>query len=65
MFTLTLTPTGTVDRKVTEHATEAEARTALETFAGTAYGITERTLTTRCGRVAQASYTYVIREVTK
>jgi hypothetical protein len=63
MFTLTLTPTGTVDRKVTEHGTRAEAEAALAAFAGTAYRITEHTLTTQTGRVAQASYTHVIREI--
>ena len=62
MFTLTITPTGTVDRKVTEHGTEAEARTALEAFAR-GYGITEHTLVTYTSRgTAQASYTYSIRE---
>lgn len=59
--TLELTPTGTVDRKVTEYADRAAAEAALAAFAGTAYRITEHTLTTQCGRVAQASYSYVIR----
>lgn len=68
MFTLTLTPTGTVDSTVTEHPTKADAGQALAAFARGAYeihgdGFGSGTLTTKCGRVNQAAYSYTIRFV--
>lgn len=61
MFRLTITQTGTVDRKVTEHATRAEAEAALAAFAGSSR-ITDHTITSasRPGGVQQASHTYRI-----
>ncbi|AXN53353.1 hypothetical protein PBI_THONKO_82 [Mycobacterium phage Thonko] len=65
MHTLTVSPIGNpAGTVVTEHADEAAARADLDARFGRAYGITDRTLTVRCGRVAQASYTYVIRDET-
>lgn len=61
--TLTITPVGTTERRVTTHASRADAEAALAAFAGTAYRVTEHTLTVQTGRVAQAAYTHAIRSL--
>lgn len=63
MFTLTICPTGTVDAACSQHETMTDARNALTRFARgyDIHGDDRGTLTTRCGRVNQASYTWVIR----
>lgn len=63
MFTLTTCSVGTVDVVRTEHATFDHARYALMRFARAydVHGTTSGTLTTRTGRVNQASYTWSIR----
>lgn len=64
MFTLSITPCGTVDTARSQHETKADAFHALHRFAR-AYDIQgldrdSGSLTTRCGRVNQASYTWHI-----
>jgi hypothetical protein len=63
MFTLTICSIGTVDTVRTQHNSEADARNALEEFARgyEIHGTESGTLTTKCGRVNQASYTWNIR----
>lgn len=65
MITLTITPCGTVDAARSQHDTVAAAYDALALRAR-GYQIHDRgnmsgTLTTRCGRVNQASYTWYMR----
>ena len=64
MYKLRLTPCGTVDTTVTEFKTVAGLRHSLEDFARKGgYELHWRedlsgTLTTKCGRVNQATYTF-------
>lgn len=67
MYQLRLCPTGTVDVAVSHHDTLADAHHALARVARgydiQGYGTNNGTLTTRTGRVNQASYTWRITAV--
>ncbi len=64
MFTLSICPTGTVDTARSHHENKADAHHALARFARgydiQGYGNDSGTLTTKCGRVNQASYSWYI-----
>ena len=64
MFTLNITPCGTVDVARSQHETLGDAHHALARFARAyeiqGYGMDSGTLTTRCGTVNQASYSWHI-----
>jgi hypothetical protein len=65
MITLSICQTGTVDVARSQHETKADAHHALARFARgydiQGYGTDSGTLTTKCGWVNQAAYTWNIR----
>ena len=65
-FILSITQTGTIDTARSSHDTIGDAHHALARFARSrdihGYGTTGGTLTTRSGRVNQATHSWTIRE---